>query len=401
MTAISKKWIIVVIIIVAITLFGFYLFKKEVGTITIPDTVKKEGSNGDNRSIAYLSLPTGLVMNIYAENLPDARVIQFDPKGRMLVSQPGEGKISVLADSDKNGSADNHTTLVDKINKPHGMAFDCRETCYLYVALSNALVRYDYDQEKGTVSSYKKLLDLPSGSTDRHFTRDLLFLPSPNENILLISIGSSCNVCHEDDSHGSIIQYDTKTGKTDPYVKGLRNAVFMTLHNDKVYATEMGRDGLGDNIPPDEINIIEKGGSYGWPICYGKNIHDTDFDKNTYIRNPCMEPLEKESYVDLQAHSAPLGLTFIPESWGKEYANDLLVAYHGSWNRSVPTGYKIVRVKFDDQGRYVDTEDFITGWLGKDGKKYGRPVDIKFTDDEIAYISDDEQGVIYRLSLDK
>jgi len=105
-----------------------------------------------------------------------------------------------------------------------------------------------------------------------------------------------------------------------------------------IWATEMGRDMLGDGTPPDELNIIKKGGNYGWPICYGKNIHDTEFDKNTYFRNPCMEPFETPSYIDIPAHSVPLGLAFIPDSWPTEYHNDLLVAYHGSWNRSTPTG---------------------------------------------------------------
>jgi len=166
----------------------------------------------------------------------------------------------------------------------------------------------------------------------------------------------------------------------------------------KIWATEMGRDGLGDNTPPDEINIIEKGKNYGWPICYGKNIHDTNFDKKTYIRNPCMVPLETPSYVDLQAHSAPLGLDFVPEEgWPESYWYNMLVAYHGSWNRSIPTGYKIVRINMDSKGKYLGTEDFITGWLTADGKKLGRPVDIKVSPGGTAYISDDQAGVIYRL----
>ena len=180
-----------------------------------------------------------------------------------------------------------------------------------------------------------------------------------------------------------------------------------------MWATEMGRDLLGDDIPPDEINIIEEGKNYGWPNCYGKNIHDDNFDKNTYIRNPCMEPFETGSHVDLQAHSAPLGLAFVPE-WGidsnmcfegleaacgggfpDEYWNDLIVAYHGSWNRTNPTGYKLVRVKMDDYGNSIGVEDFITGWLGPKGV-LGRPVDVKFHNGAL-YVSDDKAGVIYKI----
>ncbi len=177
--------------------------------------------------------------------------------------------------------------------------------------------------------------------------------------------------------------------------------MFLTLHpvTGKVWATEMGRDNLGDDIPPDEINILEKGKNYGWPICYGKNIHDTEFDKNVYIRNPCMDPFETGSHVDLQAHSAPLGIGFIPEEgWDEDMWFDALVSYHGSWNRSVPTGYKIVRVKLDAQGNYIGAEDFITGWLKSDGTKLGRPVDVKVLSGGTMYISDDDRGAIYKVS---
>jgi glucose/arabinose dehydrogenase len=112
-----------------------------------------------------------------------------------------------------------------------------------------------------------------------------------------------------------------------------------------------------------------------------------------------MEPLETQSFVDLQAHSAPLGLSFIPQlGWEEEYQDDLLVAYHGSWNRSVPTGYKIVRIEFDASMNYLGTTDFITGWLSEDGKKNGRPADIRVLNHGLAYISDDSAGVIYKLS---
>jgi len=161
-----------------------------------------------------------------------------------------------------------------------------------------------------------------------------------------------------------------------------------------MYATDNGRDNLGEDIPPDEINIIEDGKNYGWPICYGKNIHDTDFDKNIYFRNPCMEPFEMPSFIDLQAHSAPLGLTFYSgDSFPQEYRGDLFVAYHGSWNRIVPTGYKIVSIDMLN----ITVKDFATGWL-TGGNVLGRPVDIIVADDGSLFVSDDNAGKIYRIS---
>ncbi|HTE48560.1 MAG TPA: PQQ-dependent sugar dehydrogenase [Candidatus Paceibacterota bacterium] len=394
---------------------GVFLWKANIGTVNIPDKAsiaETENAAANSNTVSSLPgfiLPAGFSLNIFAKNVPDARVIEMDPKGRILVSEPSEGKIVALIDKDNNHISDEQKILASGLNRPHGMAFNCNNVagqCFLYVAENDALLRFSYDADTPALGNKEKLMSIGSSPNNHHFTRSLLFLPSPNEDTLLISVGSSCNVCHETDpDNATILSYNIKTGKKEVYAKGLRNAVFMTLNpvSGKVFATEMGRDNVGDNIPPDEINIIEKKNdqpqNYGWPICYGKNIHDTQFDKNTYIRNPCMAPFETPSFIDLQAHSAPLGLSFIPEEgWGEEYWHNLLVAYHGSWNRTSPTGYKIVRIKMNSKGEYLGTEDFITGWLTKGGKKTGRPVDIKVFPGGVAYISDDESGVIYKLT---
>src|SRR5690606_15519878 len=182
------------------------------------------------------------------------------------------------------------------------------------------------------------------------------------------------------------------------YATGLRNSVFMTVHlvSGQVWATDMGRDWLGDDLPPDEVNIIKEGKNYGWPVCYGKNIHDTNFDKNTYIQNACMEPFETPSHIDLRAHTAPLCLAFFPDNWPEEYRHDLLVAYHGSWNRTEPTGYKIVRYDLDEQGNVLGQEkDFLQGWINEKNEVTGRPADIFFTKKKTIFISDDKAGTIY------
>jgi glucose/arabinose dehydrogenase len=268
----------------------------------------------------------------------------------------------------------------------------------MYVAETDKLSVFHYTPTSFKADQKKKLLDLPAGGN--HVTRSLLLTKDGDDDILLISIGSSCNVCREKDTRRATIQYyNLRTGETGEYARGLRNAVFMATRpgTNQIWATEMGRDLLGDDIPPDEIDIIQKGKNYGWPNCYGQNIHDTAFDKNTYIRNPCMEPFETPSQIDLQAHSAPLGLAFVPSSgWPRDIRGDLLVAFHGSWNRTVPTGYKIVRVKLDRDGKPEGVEDFITGWLAN-GKKLGRPVDILMRDEGGLFISDDGAGIVYFL----
>ena len=414
-----KKTIYILLFLALIAVSGYLISKKNIGTVNIPgDAPIDESGRTPLRadkvpSLPGFEIPAGFSLNIFAKNVPGARAIEIDPKGRILVSETSEGKIVALSDKNGDHVSDEQKVLASGLKKPHGLAMNCKgvEGCFLYVAERDELSRFPYDAEALTLGKKENLMRIASSIADRHFTRSILFLPPSEEDTLLISVGSSCDVCHEkDNDHASILSYNIKTGVKEVYAKGLRNAVFMALNplGGKVFVTEMGRDNLGDNIPPDEINIIEKGKNYGWPICYGKNIHDTQFDKNTYIRNPCMEFSagggstfggETPSFIDLQAHSAPLGLAFIPEEgWSEEYRHNMLVAYHGSWNRSTPTGYKIVRIKMNAQGEYLGTEDFISGWLTKGGAKTGRPVDIKVLPGGVAYISDDSSGVIYRLS---
>lgn len=346
-----------------------------------------------------LKLPDGFSISIFAKDLGAPRVLLRDPSGTLLASIPSQGRVVALPDKNDDGVADETITVLSALNRPHGLAARCTSRCQLYVAETDQVAAYDYDSTTLKAENKKTIARLPGGGG--HFTRTLLFLPPPDNDKLLISVGSSCNVCNERDERRAkmlVVDADGKNLRT--FASGLRNAVFMTLHpaTKKIWVTEMGRDLLGDDIPPDEINIVEDGKNYGWPICYGKNTHDTAFDKNTYVRPPCTEPFEMPSHIDLPAHSAPLGLAFVPSGgWPAEYHGNLLLAFHGSWNRSVPTGYKIVRFRFDAAGRALEQEDFISGWLQGDGTALGRPVDLLAEPGGTLYISDDKAGVIYRV----
>jgi glucose/arabinose dehydrogenase len=396
-----KKILFFSTILAIIILTYIYPYYKAIKPAFLP-AGKKIASNED---LSLLKLPENFSIQIFAKEVNGARVIKEDPAGNLIVSLTKEGKVVSLPDLNQDGRADKIITLLEGLQNPHGMEIRCEanlQSCKLFVAETEKLVQYDLIFD-GSEKIYRpinpeKILDLPKGG--RHFTRTLLLLP---ENKLLISVGSTCDVCYEaDERHGTILVYDLETKESRIYAKGLRNSVFLTLHpvTSKVWATEMGRDWLGDDLPPDEINIIEEGKNYGWPICYGKNIHDSDFDKNVYIRNPCMEPFEVPSYIDIPAHSAPLGLAFFSEDWPEKYRYNLLVAYHGSWNRKVPTGYKIVKYILDSQGNYLGEEDFITGWLQGD-EAVGRPVDILIKPNGIIYVSDDKAAVIYRVVYQK
>jgi glucose/arabinose dehydrogenase len=267
--------------------------------------------------------------------------------------------------------------------------------------------------------SLHKIADLPEGG--RHYTRTLLFGP---DGRLYVSIGSTCDVCNEKDERIASIYSMNKDGSDfKKEASGLRNSVFMATNpvDGSIWATEMGRDNLGNDLPPDEINIIDGPSTnaqgqnppdFGWPTCYGQNVHDTDFDpvkkpsgSEEAGKNPCNGKVTPA--VELPAHSAPLGLAFIPEEgWPEDLGNDLLVAFHGSWNRTEPTGYKIARVKLNSSGKYEgmdstgspQVEDFISGWLSADGKtSLGRPVDLLTMPGGSMYVSDDKAGVIYKV----
>lgn len=345
------------------------------------------------------ALPEDFSISIFAKGLEKPRVMAWGPDGNLLVSIPSQGRIAaLLPDKDGDGISDGTVIVADKLNQPHGMAFDCRETpCQFYIAETDKVSVYDYDETNTKTVNPRKIIDLPGGGN--HFTRTIMFMPYPDEDKLLISVGSSCNVCYEKDwRRAKILVYDIKSKELETFASGLRNAVFMSIHpvSGEVWVTEMGRDWLGDDLPPDEINIVSKGGDYGWPTCYGKNIHDADFDKNKYLSDPCGG--KTPSYIDIPAHLAPLGLAFFPEEgWPEEYWYNLLVSYHGSWNRSAPAGYKIARYKLDEQENYLGEEDFISGWLQDDGSALGRPVDILIQPGGIIYISDDKAGVIYKV----
>jgi glucose/arabinose dehydrogenase len=348
--------------------------------------------------LARLKAPPGFHISLFAEEVDGARMMAFSPGGVLLVSESGEGKVVALPDPKHAGKAERMVNVLSGLNEPHGLAFYEGK---LYVAENDKVRRYDWDEANLRASNPKPLADLPDGGG--HSTRSLLF----HGGKMYVSAGSSCNVCVEKDPRRAAVMEFTPDGSgQNIFAKGLRNAVGLAVNpkTDTVWVTVNGRDWLGDNLPPEVILDLGKdGGDAGWPYCYGDRVPDSKFTKPG--GNHCKNVIPPK--VQMQAHSAPLGLAFYEASeFPAEYRNNIFVAFHGSWNRSVPTGYKIVRVKLDDKGQpQGGAEDFITGWLApgetKKGRWMGRPVGIAFGSDGAMYVSDDAAGVIYRVTWSK
>ncbi len=401
----NTRWaILALIILVLVGGYFTYQYVKEKPPSWLIDLATKQDPAPPlpEGNLAPLTAPEGFEAIIYSRDTKNARVLTRDPKGTMVASLTSEGKVVLLPDDNGDGTSDGTTTLIDGLNKPHGVLFKCSETaCSLYVAETGKLSRYDYDADARTATNREELMSFPVGSG--HFTRTLL--EHPDGERLLVSIGSSCNVCKEADPlRATISAYNIDAGTNTIYASGLRNAVFMATNyvTGEIWATDNGRDVIGDDIPPDELNVVVEGRHYGWPLCYGKNVYDEDFDGAT--DTACSSGTYTASSVDLQAHSAALGLAFIPEEgWPEAYRGDLLVAYHGSWNRTVPTGYKLVRFDVSEDGKTVTggPYDFLTGFLAEgadEGDAIGRPVGLLAEPGGTVYVSDDYAGAVYRIS---
>lgn len=328
-----------------------------------------------------LTILGNLKISIFADNLKSPRVLLFDLAGNLLVSAMGEDSVyAIKSDQTK-------IKLISGLNNPHGLAL---KDAYLYIAETDKVQRYAYDQANLKLGSAEKLFDLPNDGG--HSTRTIKF---GTDGYLYVSVGSSCNVCEEaDQRRAAILKYNPQDWTYEIFSSGLRNTAFFVSNplTNQWWGNDMGRDLLGDNIPPDELNILQAGKDYGWPVCYGQGINDRDFDKNIYIQNPCNNKFNPT--WEYPAHNAPLGLAFIDSKlFPKEWQGDLLVSLHGSWNRSVPDGYKVVHLNVEGD-KVTASEDFITGFL-KSNAAIGRPVDLVFGSDGALYLSDDKAGVIY------
>lgn len=339
---------------------------------TVHPTVTTSGN------LSEIEVPDGFSIEVFADGLGAPRLV-YAHAGALYVSVPSRGEVVAFPDP---AESDRRVTVASGLNRPHGLAFHDGQ---VYVAETDAVARYDLDGLRAVEDSREVLVDgIPTGG---HWTRTIRIV----NRSLFIAAGSSCNVCEESSPwRAAVTRCGLDGSDCSAYATGLRNTVGFVEHRGRLVGTDNGRDHLGDNRPVDEINVIHEDGFYGWPYCYGQNEVDPAFGD----ASRCADAVPPA--VGLQAHSAPLGLAFAPSAWPGRYADDLYVAYHGSWNRNPPTGYKVVRIPHDGSG-FGEPQDFAEGWLRSDGTNSGRPVDVAFLDGAM-YVTDDATGRIYRIS---
>jgi glucose/arabinose dehydrogenase len=336
---------------------------------------------------ANLTLPAGFRADVFASGLDTPRFMTVGPDGALLVTERGTGTIVALRDPTHTGKATEKTIIASGLDQPTSVDYVDGK---LYVGETSRITRFNLDSALKSSDKTALIPNLPDSG--QHTTRTVLVGP---DGRLYVAVGSSCNVCNESDPRRAAVwvyQPDGSGGRL--YSQGLRNAVGLAVNpwNKQIWATNNGRDLMGDDIPPETVNALRDGADFGWPRCHAGDVIDPDFGKTGSCEGVA-QPL-----VKMQAHSAPLGLAFYPDDGFPAQYHGLFVAFHGSWNRSVPTGYKVVFIPLDGNGKVSgQPQDFATGWLVS-GKALGRPVGLTVGADGALYVSDDTGGRIYRIT---
>jgi glucose/arabinose dehydrogenase len=328
---------------------------------------------------AALDLPDGYRASVFAEGLRNPRFMAVAPDGTLLVAERGADRVVALPDADADGVADEVREVGSGYGLAHAIAL--ADDGRLLVAGEEALYQVALD---GLVERRREVLvdNLP---TDGHSTKTVAVLP---DGRILLSIGSSCNVCHEQDARRATVQV-LEDGELRPWMVGLRNAVGLWVDPETgtPWATNMGRDRLGDDLPPETLYELVDGADAGWPRCHAGSLPDPDFGEDAGACDGVAEPA-----AVLPAHTAPLDLV----AW----EGHLVVALHGSWNSSVKVGYALWWIPWDN-GPAGEPEPFATGFLPDSvSAALGRPAGLAVGSDGALYVSDDKAGYVYRIVRD-
>jgi len=339
-----------------------------------------------------LYVQSGFTVNLFAEGQWGVRTLALGPGGAVFATLSDAGTIVRLVDANGDGVAESRGAVLSGLSSPFGLAFR-RDT--MYFSEQTTVKRLD----PGAPAPVTLVSNLPSGG---HITRTIAFGP---DNLLYVAVGSSCNVCDERDAlRAAVTRYNLDGSNPHTFATGLRNSVGLAFNpvTGELWANNNDRDEIGnqgpvndvamtDTLPPEHLNILRDGKWYGWPQCYLPGKPNPE-----YPGFPC-SGVEPPAITDT-AHSAPLGLAFYTgTTFPAAYQGDAFMTYHGSWNRSVPTGAKVVRVRVQS-GRPTAIEDFVAGWQLADGSRWGRPVGLLVMPDGSLLVSDDYGGRIWRIT---
>jgi len=319
----------------------------------------------------------------------NARSLALSPAGTLFVGSRKAGKVYAIPNVDRDARGDRVITLAEDLESPNGVAF---RNGALYVAEISRVLRFD-DIEQRLDHAPKPAVVYDGYPTDGH--HGWKFIAFGPDGKLYVPVGAPCNVCLEKDPrYASITRLDVDSGKVEIFARGIRNTVGFDWHPQtrELWFTDNGRDNLGEDVPPDELNRAEKPGmNFGFPYCHGKDIPDPEFGK----QKSCNEFVPPVAL--LGPHVAALGMRFYTgRLFPAEYAGQIFIAEHGSWNRKQPIGYRVMLVRLKD-GRPASYEVFAQGFIDE-GNAWGRPVDVLVAPDGALLVSDDEADAIYRIS---
>jgi glucose/arabinose dehydrogenase len=341
-----------------------------------------------------IKLPEGFSISIYAENVSGARSMALGDKGTLFVGSRKAGKVHAVVDSDGDNKADKVILIAKDLWEPNGIAF--RDGA-LYVGEINRFFRYDGIENALDAPPEPVVLvdDLPKEQW--HGAKYFSF---GSDGKLYFGIGAPCNNCDavvekNDPRFCTIMRMNADGTGVEPYVHGVRNTVGIAWHpeNGDLYFTDNGRDMMGDDVPQDELNRVTKAGQhFGYPYIHGGDVPDP---KHGQGKSPgdYVKPIQQ-----LGPHVAPLGLKFYTgDQFPSDYKNRIFIAQHGSWNRTVKIGYRVMQVTLDEAGNAAAYGEFATGWLYR-GEPWGRPADVFVMPDGALLVSDDHANVIYRIT---
>jgi len=352
---------------------------------------------------AWPIAPAGFTVQLYATALDNPRLIRTAPNGDFFLAESSSGKIKVLRGITRDGTAELTSEFATGLNRPYGIAFyppgDSPQ--WVYIGNTDAVVRFPY--QNGDVQARgpaQHIVDLPHGGG--HWTRDLQF--SPDGKKMFVGVGSASNVddpdtTPEEENRADILVFNPDGSDMRVYAYGIRNAgggLAINPKTSQLWCSVNERDGLGDNLAPDYITHVAEGGFYGWPWWYiGSHQDPRHQGKHPELKDKVLVP-----DVLLQPHNASLEMIFYDgKQFPAEFQGDIFASEHGSWNRSVRTGYEVIRVPLHQSGRASgEYEDFLTGFVVDNGHVWGRPVGVTVAPDGSLLVTDDGSKSIWRVS---